>query len=101
MVGENPPADSKTAGRRSSFSAVVVLAGRGKNVPQAFEGGQHGGERKLQQHRPHGAAKDDHGRGWLQNLGQIPAFEQQSGDDAGEGQNDSANAAFIHGTAPL
>ncbi len=65
---------------------VVVLAGRGKDVRQAAECGDHGGQRELQQHRAHGAAKDDQGRGGLQDLAQVAAFDQQSGDDAGDGQ---------------
>jgi hypothetical protein len=50
------------------------------------------------QHRAHGAAKDDQGRGRLQNLAQVAAFDQQSGHDAGDGQNNSANTALIHET---
>jgi hypothetical protein len=56
----------------------------------------HGGQRELQQHRAHGAAKDDQRRGRLQNLAQVAAFDQQAGNDAGDGQEDSANARFIH-----
>ena len=75
---------------------VVVLAGRGKDVPQAGECSQHRGQRKLEQHRAHGAAKDDQCGGGLQNLAQVAAFDEQSGHDAGDGQEDSANAALIH-----
>ena len=57
-------------------------------------------KRELEQHRAHGAAKDDQRRGGLQNLAQIAAFDQQSGNDADDGQDDSADARFIHGCAP-
>jgi hypothetical protein len=75
---------------------VVVLARRGKDVRQAAECGQHRGERKLQQHRAHGAAKDDQGRGRLQDLAQVAAFDQQSGHNAGDGQKTPPMLAFIH-----
>ena len=74
----------------------MCFAGRGKDVRQAAECGQHGGKRKLEQHRAHGAAKDDQGRGGLQDLAQVAAFDEQPGHDAGDGQEYSANAALIH-----
>jgi hypothetical protein len=155
MVGEKPPADSKTAGSRSSLSVVEsrltcmilrsslgsvpstasisdwrrkgssmdlqiavqrhdAVAARlvGKGDEQAdqlivlFAGAANTcpgcgmrpdrGQRELQQHRAHGAAKDDEGRGGLQNLAQVSAFDQQSGYNAGDRQQDSANARLVH-----
>ncbi len=83
-------------GDQQADELVVVLARRGKDVRQAAECGHHRGERKLEQHRAQGAAKDDQGRGGLQDLAQVAAFDQQPGNNAGNGQEDSADARFIH-----
>ena len=73
-----------------------LLARRGKDVAQAAKCGEHGGERKLQQHRAQRAAKYDQSRGGLQNLAQVSAFNQQTCHDSGDGQQNSANARLIH-----
>ena len=65
-------------------------------MSQAAEGGSDRGERELQQHCAQCAAKDNQRRSRLQNLAKIAAFDEQTGDDAGDGQNDSADARFVH-----
>ena len=57
---------------------------------------EHGGQRELQHHRAEGATKDDHGGGRLQDLADAAALDQQSGDDGGDRDEDSDDAAFIH-----
>ena len=37
----------------------------------------------------------------LQNLAEVSAFNEQAGNDAGDGQEDSANAGFVHEDLPL
>ena len=156
MVGENPPADSKMAGTRSSslgaffdldlhdlaqlggFGAVdgehdrlfeewVVDVGRSwssetmplrrallaksmicferlvavllvaeEDLHGMFEGAEDGGQRELQHDRAERAAEDDHGGGRLQDLAEAAALDQQSGDDGGDRDEDSDDAAFVH-----
>ena len=65
-------------------------------MTEAPECGHHRGQRKLQQHRAHRAAEDNQRRRGLQDLAHVAALDQQPGNDAGDGQNDSADARFIH-----
>ena len=84
----------------SRISCVSCLRGAANSVPQAAEGRHHRGQRKLQQHRAQGAAKHDERRRGLQNLAQVAAFNQQSGNNPGDGQKRSADARFVHMIVP-
>ena len=64
----------------------------GEEAAHAAKGGGNGGHGELQKDSAHGAAEDDEGRGGLQDLAEVSAFEEQAGDDSGDGQNDSADA---------
>ena len=95
---ETTPVAARLVGKRDQLANQlrILLARRGKDVRQAAECRDHRGKRKLQQHRAHCAAKDDQRRGGLQNLAQVAAFDQQSGNNAGNGQKRSADARLIH-----
>ena len=83
-------------GDEQADKLVILFLRRGKDVRQAAECGQDGGERKLQEHRAEGAAKDDQGRGGLQDLAQVATFYEQAGHNAENRQKDTANARLIH-----
>ena len=74
----------------------VVLARRGEDVRQAAKCSRNRGQRELEQHRAQCAAKDNKRRSGLQNLAEVAAFDEQTGDNAGHGQKHSADARFIH-----
>jgi hypothetical protein len=71
-----------------------------KQLAQAAEGPDHRGQWKLQHHCAQGASKHDERRRGLQNLAQVAAFDQQSGDNSGDGQKRSGDARFIHVLCP-
>jgi hypothetical protein len=61
-------------------------------MPQAFESVNHVGERKLQKNCTESSTEYDESCGGLKNLSQVSAFEQQSGNDAGDCEEDSNKA---------
>ena len=65
-------------------------------MSHAADGACDGVHRKLQQDCSHGSTEHNEGSCRLQNLADLSALDQQAGDDADDGQNDSANAAFVH-----
>jgi hypothetical protein len=73
-----------------------VFAGSGKHIPKTAERGYNRGERKLKKYCAQCAAKHDQRRSGLDDLAKVAAFQQQAGDDAGNGQHNPANACFIH-----
>jgi hypothetical protein len=65
-------------------------------MSHAAKCGNHRGQRKLQQHCAHRAAKNDQRCRRLQNLPQVSTFNEQPSHNAGDGQEDSSDAGFIH-----
>ena len=78
---------------------LLVQLGFEEDLDQPAKGGSDNRQRILQQHRSQSSAKDDDGRRRLQNLGELAAFQQQSGDDAAYAHDQSREAALIHGPA--
>ncbi len=60
-----------------------------------LEGEKNNGQRKLNHHRAQGSSKNDHGRGGLQDLAQIAALEEKSGEDSPHGQEDAQHAGLV------
>ena len=75
-------------------AASFCLRGAEKTCARLAECGHHRGQRKLQQHRAHGAAEDDQRRSRLQDLAQVAAFDEQPGNDADDCQQNTANACL-------
>ncbi len=83
--------------RREELDECFILhLGSDEHMSHAADGACDGVHRKLQQDCSHGSTEHNEGSRRLQNLADLSALDQQAGDDADDGQNDSANAAFVH-----
>ena len=60
-----------------------------EDTAHALEAGHHDGKWKLQHDGANRAAKDDHGGGRLDNLGELPALQQQAGHNPSDGDQHS------------
>ena len=75
----------------------MFLSSIEKHVAQTFGRIKDNREWKLDHHGPDRPAQHDHrGRG-LQDLAYLSAFDNQPGENPGQGKNDSTNRALIHG----
>src|SRR5579872_4905954 len=72
-----------------------------EDMAQAPEAGQDHGKRELQHDGADGAAKYDHGGRRLNNLGKLPAFQQQAGQNSSDGDQHSTPTAFVQVQVPL
>ena len=64
-----------------------------KDADESVRRGEDGFQGELEHDRSEGSAEDDHGGGGLQHLAQMSAFEQQAGENAGQREENAAEAA--------
>ena len=85
--------------REGSETADLVAGTRVRleeNDTEMASGVEDGGERELEKDGTDGASGDDERGGWLKNLTELSAFEQQPSSDASKAEGDSGNGCLVH-----
>jgi len=72
-----------------------------KDMTQAFDAGQHDREGKLQHDGAEGSAKNDHGGGRLDDLGEFSALDHQAGQNPSDGKQQSTPTTLVQVQALL